>query len=694
MSTTGAIAAPIQRSVATILTPGAIAAAITVLGGTLRLFRLGERGFWYDEIVTAYYARLDTPGDVIALVRYWGDHAPLGYLITWALRGLGGGEWAIRLHYALAGAAAVYAMYLLGRALLGTRGGLLAALLMAVWPFAVYYGQEARPYTYLLLFSCLQALSAYRAVERSRVLDWLALALWTALNLYTSYLALAVTVVCFAYVGVALGVGVWRAVRGDGARAGSWWLVGGVAAGGVASAGLALLAYWPWTPELLSFFDRGDVGFGRVRPTPVTLDDLGRMLSALDLTGAVLAAVVLGLGGAVWLVWRGRWRPGVLLLLWVALPFVVMWWRLGPLIVLLPPRYLMFWYPLVVLLAALGVGIAARAVGGLAVRLGREGMGKRAGYTLAGVVVVLWMLPGLVVSYAVEKDQFREGAAYVMQEQQGRPATVLVIGELGTKLLPPFVVEAIEYYFWLHRAPVEVMDGTRLNRATVERIEREGRTPILGVFTDVSAEKQAQARAAGYAVAPFRGVTFVRAEGGSTGGQLGRLLDLGTEWYPQMVATRAALDDGYSAEHTGDNLLPGVGASPVADGSEQAWRLGPGASIEEGGGFALAPAGGGADVSLVTRGLEPGRSYVLLLRADNVALAGKQMVYVTTQAPDGRALEAVPGWQGYECRQSDGSERQGVAFTVPDGTAAVTIWLRAEGEGTARYADVQLRPAR
>jgi hypothetical protein len=31
---------------------------------------------------------------------------------------------------------------------------------------------------------------------------------------------------------------------------------------------------------------------------------------------------------------------------------------------------------------------------------------------------------------------------------------------------------------------------------------------------------------------------------------------------------------------------------------------------------------------------------------------------------------------------------------VPDGTAAVTIWLRAEGEGTARYADVQLRPVR
>src|SRR5829696_5016365 len=114
MSTPGATGAPTHRRVAIFLKPGVLALAITLLGGALRLFRLGERGFWYDEIVTAYYARLGTPGEVLDLVRFWGDHAPLGYLITWALRGLGGGEWAIRLHYALAGTAAIYAMYLLG----------------------------------------------------------------------------------------------------------------------------------------------------------------------------------------------------------------------------------------------------------------------------------------------------------------------------------------------------------------------------------------------------------------------------------------------------------------------------------------------------------------------------------------------------------------------------------------------------
>jgi 4-amino-4-deoxy-L-arabinose transferase-like glycosyltransferase len=685
-----------DRRAAVLIRPGVVALAITLLGGALRLFRLGERGFWYDEIVTAYYARLATPGEVLDLVRYWGDHAPLGYLITWALRGLGGGEWAIRLHYALAGTLAIYAMYLLGRAVLGTRGGLLAALLLAVWPFAVYYSQEARPYTYFLLFSCLQALAAYRAAERLRPADWLLLALWTVLNLYTSYLALAVTAVCFAYIGVALAVGAWRAGHApESERAALRRRVLGGAGWAVASAALALLAYLPWVREARSFFERGDVGFGRFPATAVTLDDLWRLLDPFGLTGLVLLAIVVGLVGAVALVWRGNRRPGALLLLWAALPFAVMWWRLGPVIALLPPRYVMFWFPLVVLLAVLGVHIAAAALGWLVGPAGRGAAGRLATYTLVAVAVVLWMLPGLVSSYAVEKDQFREGAAYLMRVQRG-PATVLVVGEIGTKLLPPFVVEAVEYYFWLNGAPVEVMDGTRLDRATVERVEREGRTPWLGVFTDVSEETRRRARAAGFEVAPFRAVTFVRAAGNAPPGeQLERLLELGSELYPQMVATRAALDERFRDESTGTNLLPAVASNPSADGGEEVWRAGPGAAVDGASGtVVLEPAGGQSDVSLATRRLEPKQSYVLLFRADNASLEVRQMVYVTTQSADGRALETVPGWQGYECRRSDGSDRQGVAFTVPDGAALATIWFRAEGEGTARVWEVELRPVR
>ena len=694
MSTSGAAVAVANRRAAVLVGPVVLALAVTLLGAALRLFTLGERGFWYDEIVTAYYARLQTPGEVLDLVRYWGDHAPLGYLITWALRGLGGGEWAIRLHYALAGTAAIYAMYLLGRVLFGTRGGLLAALFMAVWPFAVYYSQEARPYTYLLLFSCLQALAAYRAAERSRPTDWLLLALWTVLNLYTSYLALAVTAVCFAYVGVSLTVDAWQAWRAEGPeRAAARRSVLRGVAGAFVAAGLSLLAYVPWLPEARSFFDRGDVGFGRFPPRAVTMSDLGTMLGAFGLTDLVLVAVVLGLAGAVALVARGNWRPGVLLLLWAALPFAVMWWRLGPVIVLLPPRYLMFWFPLVVLLAVLGVHMAAGAVSWLFGLVGRGETGRRTAYTLVAVAVVVWMLPGLVASYGVQKDQFREGAAYLMGEQRG-PATVIVVGEIGTKLLPPFVVEAVEYYFWLHGAPVEVMDGTRLDRAAVERIESGEREPWLGVFTDVSEEPAEEVRSAGFAVAPFRGVTFVRAAGGAgtPGEHLERLLDLGTELYPQMVATRAALDDGFRDERTGGNLLPEVGSAAPANGGE-VWQPGAGAAIDtENGALVLEPGGGQADVSLTTRRLEPGRSYVLLFQADNASLTGRQMVYVTTQAADGGALETVPGWQGYESRRGDGTERQGVAFTVPEGAAAVTVWFRAEGEGTARVRDVELRP--
>src|SRR5947199_182104 len=78
------------------------------------------------------------------------------------------------------------------------RVGLLAALLMAVGPFAVWYSQEARQYAPFMLLTTLQMLFAYRAVTLARAREWLALVACSILNLYTVYLALPVTAAVFA----------------------------------------------------------------------------------------------------------------------------------------------------------------------------------------------------------------------------------------------------------------------------------------------------------------------------------------------------------------------------------------------------------------------------------------------------------------------------------------------------------------
>src|SRR5439155_21211529 len=115
-------------------------------------------------------------------------------------RGLGGGEVAVRWPYALAGALTIPALYALGKGLARPRVGLLAALVFTLSPFAVWYSQEARQYAFLMLFSTLQMLFAYRLVSGGGRWDWLGLAAASVANLYTAYLAVPVTGAAFAFV--------------------------------------------------------------------------------------------------------------------------------------------------------------------------------------------------------------------------------------------------------------------------------------------------------------------------------------------------------------------------------------------------------------------------------------------------------------------------------------------------------------
>ncbi len=83
-------------------------------------------------------------------------HPPLYYLLLhgWT-RLLGGGDVSVRLLGVLIGALAVLPTYGIGRRLGGDRAGAIAALLLALNPFLIWYSQEARMFmpatTFLLV---------------------------------------------------------------------------------------------------------------------------------------------------------------------------------------------------------------------------------------------------------------------------------------------------------------------------------------------------------------------------------------------------------------------------------------------------------------------------------------------------------------------------------------------------------------
>jgi 4-amino-4-deoxy-L-arabinose transferase-like glycosyltransferase len=129
----------------------AVAAVLTVAAAA-RLTLLGQESYWYDEIYMVKLLRAPL-SDLLSDLARGDSHPPLYPVLLWGwARLFGEAEWVIRGPSALFGTAAVAGLYLLGRNLYDRSTALLAALFLALNPFAIDYSQESRPYAMLLMF--------------------------------------------------------------------------------------------------------------------------------------------------------------------------------------------------------------------------------------------------------------------------------------------------------------------------------------------------------------------------------------------------------------------------------------------------------------------------------------------------------------------------------------------------------------
>lgn len=132
--------------------------AITLLAAALRFYQLGAWGFWIDEIYTIQRALGGTAGEAFT--------NPLSFrLIGLALASLGTDEFNARLVPAVIGVISIPVFYFPIRRLFGTTTALLAVLLLAVSPWHLYWSQNARFYTALVLFYGLAELFFFFWIE-------------------------------------------------------------------------------------------------------------------------------------------------------------------------------------------------------------------------------------------------------------------------------------------------------------------------------------------------------------------------------------------------------------------------------------------------------------------------------------------------------------------------------------------------
>src|SRR5271167_4584932 len=132
------------------LPASALPAAIGVFALALRLYGLGDKPFWLDEIASLRRATATVP-DLVGDSLY-NNHYPSYFLLLWLVAKIGTSQWMLRLPSAIFGAVGASLTCAIGSRAAGRRSGAIAGLLMAASPFEVQFGQEARSYT---LVSCL-----------------------------------------------------------------------------------------------------------------------------------------------------------------------------------------------------------------------------------------------------------------------------------------------------------------------------------------------------------------------------------------------------------------------------------------------------------------------------------------------------------------------------------------------------------
>lgn len=139
---------------------------VLLVAGFLRFYQLGHESLWLDEgysVSTMHRSVFSIP-----LEASRGNQGPLYFVILnfWTTL-FGTSELALRMPSAIFGIISVLLTYRLGAALFDRRTAIIAAFLSAVSLFQIFYSQEARPYSLLLLFSLLSFLSFVEVLQHN-----------------------------------------------------------------------------------------------------------------------------------------------------------------------------------------------------------------------------------------------------------------------------------------------------------------------------------------------------------------------------------------------------------------------------------------------------------------------------------------------------------------------------------------------
>jgi len=422
--------------------------SIMTLGLLLRLVGLGE-ALWFDEI--KMYARYMTRPFPFVFSVYDDQNQHILYSVVAKLSiGLfGDSASSLRIPAALFGVASLGALYAFGTRVTSRTESLLAAALLAVSYHHVWFSQNARGYTGLLLWTLLSTalfLDLLRNRDRSRWGLSVVYGGTIALALYT-HLTAAVLPVSHALVGA---WALWRPGRSGEERPAPLPLLAGLVLAGT----LSLQLYAPVLPQVGGVLlepSLSGVSIAWKNPVWLVTESLRNLAGGLP-AGVLVLPVAMAV--ALYGLWSYFRRSSVEMLLMV-LPVVLTMTAIITLGHNLWPRFFFF-------SAGFAVLIGLRGLFALAPRAGPRGPAIAVGLT---VLVILGSLTTVPSAWGPKQDY--EAAEAFVDRNAGPDDAIVTVG-----------MTRLPYDEWKGRAWIQV-DGVE---ELVQVEEGHGRTWLIYSF--------------------------------------------------------------------------------------------------------------------------------------------------------------------------------------------------------------------
>jgi mannosyltransferase len=311
-------------------------ALLTVLAAGLRLSGLTLQSFWYDEAVSVALAQHPLADLLTGRIKDAGNPPLYPALLHLWMGVFGSGDGAVRALSALLGALTVPLLLLVAREVVAAPVALLAAILLALSPYHLQLGQEARGFALLALLSAAASWALLRGTAReiaiapsarTRWMPWALFALTTAAMAWTHYYGFAVALAHALYLAI------------EHRRNRAVWLRA------LAAYAVAALLFAPWLPAMAAQIhlpgnlSRSAASWAwHLAATPLVFT-LGTALAWKGIAaagidaGVVLGVIVAGLGTLAALVAAGigvlrtwqrtrqeRVRAAIVLLTWLLVP--------------------------------------------------------------------------------------------------------------------------------------------------------------------------------------------------------------------------------------------------------------------------------------------------------------------------------------------------------------------------------------